>query len=284
VGAALLFLGALLFGATIFLVAQMYHVQAHSHTLVLWWVLGIAPLVYALKSVPMAVLMSVLAYVWLGLFVFQSADPDDFFERLPVLYLVSGLLSFEVGCLHYLVPELKVVARTYRLVGIQVAIISLLLLTFEWFAPPRFRFSPGFDIGIVAVGLQAMALGAVNLALNPSRSATWRIEEYLSLGLTGLALVFLAFPPTTNVSMIVFNLALAGVLLTILTIGYQREDARLVDIGIRALSVLILIRYCDWFWHLLPRSAFFLIGGLLLLVGGVVLERKRRELIAHFGA
>ena len=41
VGNALIFLGALLFGAAIFLIAQGFHIQAHEPTLVYLWAIGI---------------------------------------------------------------------------------------------------------------------------------------------------------------------------------------------------------------------------------------------------
>ena len=47
VGASLLFLGALLFGATVILVSQIYHINANNHILVLIWLFRIFPLVYS---------------------------------------------------------------------------------------------------------------------------------------------------------------------------------------------------------------------------------------------
>src|SRR3989338_10356176 len=114
VGASLIFLGALLFGATIFLIAQMYNINANNHTLVLIWLIGVLHLVYAFVSVPIAGLSSLLFFIWLGLFVFRNIDFDqaygDFFA-LPVLYLVTGLLFFGVGGLHYLSDKFKNIAR-----------------------------------------------------------------------------------------------------------------------------------------------------------------------------
>ena len=103
VGAALLFLGSLLFGATIFLIGQIYNIQAHSHTLILVWLVGILPLVYVLQSVSVAGLASLLLFLWIGLFIFRGATlATEDWIALPTLYLVSGLLLFEVGGLHYL--------------------------------------------------------------------------------------------------------------------------------------------------------------------------------------
>jgi len=38
------------------------------------------------------------------------------------------------------------------------------------------------------------------------------------------------------------------------------------------------VKYFDWFWSLLPRSLFFIVGGLVLVLGGIALEKKRRQI------
>ncbi|MSQ76893.1 MAG: hypothetical protein EXR97_00360 [Nitrospiraceae bacterium] len=59
---------------------------------------------------------------------------------------------------------------------------------------------------------------------------------------------------------------------------------KLVNIDMSWLGVLVLVRYFDFFWELLPRSLFFLAGGLILVLGGMALEKKRRELRTQFSA
>ena len=172
VGAALLFLGSLLFGATIFLLGQIYQIEANTHTLVLVWLAGILPLVYVLHSVPVAGLASLLLFLWIGLFVFRDSTlaASDWFA-LPVLYLVSGLLFFEAGGLHYLSPQLAKVARTYRIASLKVVIASLFLLTFRFFSghyehwSPRAEaeISPQMGTGIVLVAVVAILTRIFNL-------------------------------------------------------------------------------------------------------------------------
>jgi len=291
VGAALLFLGSLLFGATIFLIAQMYHVQANSHTLLLIWLLGILPLVYVLHSMPIAGLASVLLFIWIGVFVLRGLEvsPGDGLA-LPILYLVSGLMLFEVGGLHYVSEALRVVARTYRIAALKVSMASLFLLSFRFFSghygdwQPRkdVQISEPMSLGITLVAALAILLACCNLLFNPSKSSTWKLEGGLSIGVTALALLFLLFSSTTNIYVVLFNLVLVGCIATLIAIGYQREDARLVNIGMSYFAAWVLVRYCDLFWQLLPRSIFFMVGGAVLVLGGIALERKRRQLTARF--
>ena len=71
-------------------------------------------------------------------------------------------------------------------------------------------------------------------------------------------------------------------MLALLFVGYQREDMQIVNTGMFWLSVLIIVRYFDFFWGLLPRSLFFMVGGLVLVLGGIGLEKKRRQLKIKF--
>jgi uncharacterized membrane protein len=138
------------------------------------------------------------------------------------------------------------------------------------------------SLGITLVAALAILLACCNLLFNPSKSSTWKLEGGLSIGVAALALLFLLFPSTTNIYVVLFNLVLVGCIAMLIAIGYQREDARLVNIGMSYFAAWVLVRYCDLFWQLLPRSLFFMVGGAVLVLGGIALERKRRQLTARF--
>ena len=89
--------------------------------------------------------------------------------------------------------------------------------------------------------------------------------------------VFLTYP-------VIFNIILFLEILGAITIGYFSRGIYLVNLGIVFFAIHVLTLYFSTFWRLLPRSLFFMLGGLLLLLGGVFLERKRRDLIAKIKA
>lgn len=292
VGAALLLLGTLLLGATLFLLAQMYHVQANSHVLVLMWLVGVLPLVYLLRSHVIAGLATALGFVWFGLFVFRGMTPQGRdWLAFPVLYLLAGLLVFELGGLHDLRPQFRPVARVYRIGALKIVLATLLLLTFRfisgsfkyWSQEFTQAYSPQIIGGVALIGVVAVALAVANGLKNPLQSETIRLEMTVSLGLSALALVYFFFPsPRTNLYPVLFNLAMAGCIFAMIIVGYRREDFWLINAGMSAFALLVLIRYCDFFWELLPRSMFFMVGGAMLVGGGILLERKRRELRTRF--
>ena len=294
VGEALLFLGALLFGASLFLIAQIYHVNANSHALVFMWLAGVLPLVYAFGSAPIAALSSFLFYLWMGLFLFRNASlsmSERDLMMLPAFYLVAGILLFSIGGLHYFHERLRNVARVYRLIGIQVAVVTLYLLTFKALSGQNpygigsreeLHISAQFTTGFVLFSIAALINSVINLFFNPSRSETNTVESYICVGLLMLSLIFLFCPPIADFYVVVFNLLMAGILLTLIFVGYNREDASLVNIGMRWAGFFILTKYFDFFWALLPRSLFFMVGGLILVLGGIALEKKRKELNQQF--
>jgi uncharacterized membrane protein len=59
---------------------------------------------------------------------------------------------------------------------------------------------------------------------------------------------------------------------------------KLIGIGMTWLEIFILARYFDFFWDLLPRSVFFIFAGIILVMGGVALEKKRKQLQSQFAA
>jgi uncharacterized membrane protein len=58
---------------------------------------------------------------------------------------------------------------------------------------------------------------------------------------------------------------------------------KIVNAGIFWLAVYLMARYFDWFWGLMDRALFFLVGGVILVAGGIVLEKQRRRIRSSFG-
>lgn len=292
VGSALLFLGALLFGATIILITQIYNINANNHILILLWLIGILPLVYALRSAPIAGLTTILFYLWIGLF-FSQRNEWWFFEVLGrfsiVLFIAGSIMLFAIGGLHYLSPKLKDIARIYRLGSLKVLMICLFLLTFEWFSKlSSSRMVDWFNqtqeqllTGVVIFSILAILITVINWFFNKSESLSV-YEGPLSLGLVALALIFFFYPTTTTIYMVLFNLLFPGLTILFIYLGYNREDMQLVNLGMLWLSIFLVAKYFDWFWKLLERSIFFIVGGLILVLGGIALEKKRRQIKEQF--
>src|SRR5439155_12675044 len=80
-------------------------------------------------------------------------------------------------------------------------------------------------------------------------------------------------------SAILFNVLLFALTVGTAAVGYWNREPAWINCGTVFFALLVIVRYFDWFWTLMPRSLFFIGGGLLLLLGGLALERTRRRLI-----
>ena len=293
VGASLLFLGALLFGATVILISQIYNLNANNHMLVLIWLIGILPLVYALGSAPIAGLAAVLFYLWVGLFFSPERDWwfFSFLGRFSIiLFIAASIMLFAIGGLHYLLPQLSKVARIYRIASLKVLMISLFLMTFDWFSKVNDYDYEWFGTtkdqifgGLILFSILAILVTIINWFFNMSNHLS-NYEGPLSIGIMALTLIFFFYPSETSIYVLIFNLLFAGITILFLYIGYHREDMALVNLGMFWLSVFLIAKYFDWFWELLEKSTFFLIGGIILVLGSIVLEKKRRQIKATFTA
>jgi uncharacterized membrane protein len=75
-GDAISLLGTMFFGAGIWLVAQIYHIDEHYPNGFLIWALGALALAWILESIPHALLATVLLAIWGGSEVFHFHDPN----------------------------------------------------------------------------------------------------------------------------------------------------------------------------------------------------------------
>ena len=294
VGASLIFLGALLFGASIFLIAQMYHVNANAHSLVLIWLIGILPLVYGFCSESITFLSAWLFLIWIGLFIFQYIEnrisDAMMFASLPIIYLTIGALFFGIGSLHYWKSEFIRIARVFRILAMQIMMFCLFLLTFKFFSSYKIVFGNSVfgelqqEMMLIIVFFSVLAVLNIflNLFFNPSKSETNIYENSLILCVLFLSLFFFFLPTQSVMYTLIYNLIFGCLTLFLIFIGYHRLDIKIVNMGIFWLTVFLIARYFDFFWNLFDRSLFFICGGLILIVGGIIMEKKRRSFKQDF--
>ncbi len=108
-GNALVFLSAILFGASTFLIAQIYNVQAHASYLLLIWLIGIIPTVYLFQSALLTVLSCIVFCAWFNFFILD--DMQNFGPRqialIAFFYQTFGISLFAFGSLHYFSTSLN---------------------------------------------------------------------------------------------------------------------------------------------------------------------------------
>lgn len=79
-----------------------------------------------------------------------------------------------------------------------------------------------------------------------------------------------------------------GVLFTLATIagaffGVQAGSPAVINVSVVFFALDVFSRFSEWFWEEMPAVSFFSLMGLLLILGGIALERVRRRLVRRIG-
>lgn len=291
-GGSLIFLSTILIGATVFLTAQIYNVAVESSILLLIWGLLILPVVYLEKNTSLAILFMGITYFWLYYFL-DETFLSSAGEFSIILFFLFALLWFEIGTLHNLKKDvLGKISRIYRLTSIQMSLIILFIMSFnDFLRVPTYSYNNyyaealrqliQFRMIFMIGALIAIILMAINYLRGLIKNRDEMSERVFALTSIFTILAYLSFTTYYTFFAISFNFILFGVAICLLYFGYKREDPKLVNMGAFWLGLLILARYFDLFYEMLPTSLFFLFGGIILLAGGFVLERSRRELLSQ---
>ena len=287
VGEALYLLGVVLFGASLFLVGQMYNVQAHDPLALLLWSGGASATALVVRSRAVAATAVLIFTAWVG-FEFGLALDDaggDAFAAFPVVAVFYG------GALYGLATAAQARIREHwfassgfpescRGVGLPVAAAGLFVFTFSEAADELAQGADGLD-GFVLAGfvlLAALAFaGAGALAL--SHRPSGRYEGAALAAVLVAMLVAMTAGGNGDVYALVFNVLFAAVALGVIYAGYLSDEPWLVNLGVVFVAVDLIARYFDVFWSALPRSLGMIGAGLLVLGIAWVLERQRKRLL-----
>jgi uncharacterized membrane protein len=282
IGGALLLLGVLLFEAGLFLFAQIYNMPVDSPVLLLLATIGIAPVAYAFGS-RIVLLLSIADFIgWV--FWELAVQYEDDTGRMAAALIVMGAVGvalYAMGRLHGLRPSLAAFGDVYVLAGALVTLALVYVFTFDepWDAiiDDGVQSLAAPTVVYVTVAI-ATVLVAAQWYLRP-REAESGIEAAALTVLLAVAAVVATWPAWTGYA-IVFNALFFGAAAGFVAKGYLRGDERYVNAGLLLVGIGVVTRYIDVFWSLLVGSAFYIIGGLLLLALAFALERLRRGLLA----
>lgn len=242
-GRSFIYLGTLVYGAGIFLIGQMYNFGGEFPTAFLLWSLGVLPIAFQLRDKYLMLFANLLFMVYL----FGSYDigfPYAGWVGVPVVYLAynyfkkSRLLLFFAN-LTALTFIFEITLR-YEVEGLYVALLF-------------------FFIGLVMYGAKH--------TLEPD---IFRIQGNILFGVTGVILTIpdiwdiVVSAQSTRLVSILFALAFVALLFFLIRKGSI--------ISLIFVCVTIFRYYTDTF-AFLPKSLFFIVGGLLLLGFGFYFER-----------
>jgi uncharacterized membrane protein len=161
-GEAFSLLGTMLYGAGIWLVAQIYHIDEHYPNGFLLWALGALVLAWVLESIPHGLLATVLIAIWGGAEVFRFHDPH--------LWALA-ILAFGIAPLAWR-------KQSALLLAFVLAALELLLIA----NVTSYGGSSRAFVSSLALGVLLIAAARLTAALRPSFSAGAAVMAFFGFG------------------------------------------------------------------------------------------------------
>jgi len=298
VGAAIILLGAVLFQAAIFLLEQIYNMPVDSPIGLLLGAAGILPLAYLTGSRFVLFLGLVDLTAWVGWQVGSQHPDAPESIAIPLVLLLLGIILYSGGYLQAHWPPVAGFTGVYIGVGLLLALGATFPLTFgdfwEEFRCESHTYLDGasrcverdFSAYEPAVGLLIALVLAAVVTLAAALPRGLRLSA--AMAESALLLAFLAMVAVAAIwpwlpLAVPFNLLFFAAALGCIGRGYMQADNKFIYLGLAAIAIGLMSRYAEVSWDLLPRSGFFVLGGLLLLAAAAGLEAVRRRLLARPG-
>lgn len=257
-------------GAGIFLTGQIFHLQAHWPSGVLLWAVGAWVGWALLRQWPQGALAAVLTPAWLaGEWTARSGHLGSGAAGAGLVLFAVAYVGSEPGDGPIAVPRSMRRALVW-IGGVALIPTALWLASSEWWAhhPAQGRGAAGvlawaialavpLGIAVALRGVGALPMAPITLwvALGP-----WLIHQ-------------------RGVAPYLWATGLAGLLLWW---GVRDRRRTPVNLGMAGFALTVLVFYFSDVMDRLGRSASLIGMGLLLLVGGNLLERARRRLLGRF--
>jgi len=245
-GRSLLYLGVLVYGAGIFLIGQMFNFGGAYALAFLLWSLGIIPLCLHQKDSFLMLFANILFVIYVILSR-NGVFPWPAFICIPALYLAFWNLG-----------KPRILLYCANLTTLYFFLYLSLRLNIEGFYTSLFFFVIGLLMYFIKHNFQ---------------HDIFKFQGNVVFGIAG---VFLTFPDLWNtittgqnvLATIIFAIAFLVLLF------YLIKNGSLTSLLF--VCVVIFRYYMDTF-QFLPKSIFFIIGGLLLLGFGFYFERVRKK-------
>ena len=294
-------LGAIVFGAGIFLIGQIFNINSHWPNAFLYWTLGIVAFAYLTQSKPIMYLSLLTASVYVGS---ETAYWFNFLDRYYnisyaffLIFLSLGVAYYMLGNLHEKKDSVRMLRYPFHLVGSFLIMLVAYLFSFKWFGKTvdhgyssatgsnamSVLFSSKFWIIYLTITLIAVVFTFISFKYRDTRDSTEFHEVlYLGLLLVFTPLVVLFSKINFWLIPITFNIILFLLIVGSVYLGYAKREKTLVNLGMIAFGVAVFSRYIEYLWDVLNGYLFFIIGGVLLIVLAIILEKNRRKIIDRF--
>jgi|GEM_PF-900024 len=310
VGSAIIFLGAILVGVSIILIAQIYHLESLAGHWLLLWALAIIPVAYAVQSKASHVLGTLLTTYWLGIqfgrLAVQGAGATiGTIEPMAALFMVwpltvvfflsLGITAWAIGRFHKNHGTLQSYAPIFKNLGSILILGAFYFLTFRFFIERYWTWEQFQTINpwtfplLWIVLITAMIIFGVASVMRKERYD--KILAAAFCGMAILATLVVTFPgfretfrmenandPIITPLSLLMNVVFLAILVLAIAYAMRTSDNFILYLAMLLFAVDILTRYIEFFWDRLSGGLFFIITGVILLILSFAFEKARRTL------
>jgi uncharacterized membrane protein len=275
-------IGTVCVGAGIFLAAQIFNLQEHWPNGILLWAIGALAGWLLLRNWTQAALLALLVPAWLASEWEVRTEHWEISSRL----MLEGLLLLAISYFTATTSqEHSSVRRALVWIG-GIVLLPLGILTFverrEWFRWPDHAH---VSTPLLIAGWTLAVCAPMVLALILRGRAAWA-NAIATIWVLVIGTFSHVHPATDTLAAYAWNSlgiyfwACAGALGLVIWGLLERQPER-INLGVVGFALTVLIFYFSDVMDKLGRSASLIGMGVLLLVGGWILERARRQLIAR---
>ena len=285
-GLALTFLGCVMFGIDIVLLALIYDLTAeHAWSLLMDWTVWLA-IAYVVRS--RLILFLALAGVvgWFGAEVGYCWGGYWLYLGRPFHFIGLGILLLAVAGLHAWRRQHEF-AAAYALVGLLAIYLSTLILSiFEVQKSVKLDVATAPRTVWMLFAAPYVVAAAALIVLAVRRPHTRLTDPAVLVVLFVMALMIVAsiIATTSQPREVWFILLLTMLTSAGIYLGVAWENAVFLNTSLLFFAVNVYTRFYEYFWDAMPKSLFFILGGSTLILGGIWVERVRRRLVRQFAA
>ncbi len=310
IGEALLLLGSLLYTLSIYLIAQIFNLstsaQMQANLSLLGWI-GVGVAAYVFTS-PLNLVVALLQFwQWISS-QYIALHTLDYFNFgigiLTVLYLIIGIGMYGLTQIHKSTNH--PFAKVYRYWTALYILILTYILSFQTFLP--MLWPKGFSLSnqgllfLLVLGAPSLIIAMIGISRATGRQKLSQKEVFgfVSLSLLYIVLICLASLVTSSngygflggygkaMGVGIWGLWLFDNALFILVIlgvigyGTRYKSSSLVNLGIIFFSLDIITRYIGFAMDFGGQFGFAfmsIVGGIILIFGGLFIERWRRSIL-----
>src|SRR3990172_6149669 len=259
--------------------------------------IALALYAYAKKQEKLLAVTLLGFFLWIGFALMQwkagRIDAAVFFYIFGVFLIL--LASYQI----YLFGMRRSFVFAYSFYGMAMVLVASYLLSFNFFLNNA---AGNAVLAGAVMGFRGVfwALAVITTGGCVAASFLFGANRFFRYGFLGLALLVLfalifilspvEYPQTAvgyyvyrraelNPYMFLLNIVLAAESITLISFGYLSNERRYVNIGILFFALQVMSRYFDVFSLYFGTYGSFMIGGIILIGLGYILEKFRKRLL-----